>query len=165
TLACTQTHYLGHKAGSIFVPPAAVLDQVLAVESPGDDFSLVHILSPDAKSKRLTEIGRPLRLSGRVLEPLVVKGRRVAALTDLGQIALYEIDASNPQQPVRLLAGAGASERSPHALHLTFDGVSNRLWTAGRRSTLFEVQGALQQLSRKWSLYQDHVFLGPMILY
>ena len=58
TLACTETVYLGHKAGAIFVPPAAVLDQVLVVESPADDYSLVHVLAPDAKTKT-PDRGRP----------------------------------------------------------------------------------------------------------
>jgi outer membrane protein assembly factor BamB/TolA-binding protein len=162
TLNCTETVYLGHKAGAIFVPPAAVLDQVLVVESPADDYSLLRVLSPDAKTRRLTAVGRPIRLKGRVLTPLAVKGRRVALITDLGQLAVYEVDASNPQQPVRLLAGQDASESAPLLSHILFDG--NRLWTAGKRCALFDVQAAVQQLSRKWAVNQDDAFIGPLSL-
>lgn len=162
TLGCTETVYLGHKAGAIFVPPAAVLDQVLVVESPADDYSLLRVLSPDAKTRRLTAFGRPIRLKGRVLTPLAVKGRRVALITDLGQIAVYEVDASNPQQPVRQLAGQDASESAPLLSHILFDG--NRLWTAGKRCALFDVQAAVQQLSRKWAVNQDDAFIGPLSL-
>ncbi|HZN32915.1 MAG TPA: PQQ-binding-like beta-propeller repeat protein, partial [Pirellulaceae bacterium] len=161
TLECTETVYLGHKAGAVFVPPVSVFGMVLFVESPADDYSLVHVLAPDAKTKRLAAVGRPFRLSGRVLAPPALKGRgRVAVVTDLGQIAVYEADAANAQQPVRLLAGQQASETAPLMLHLAFDG--NRLWTAGKRCVSLEVQGALQQLNRKWSANQDDLFIGPL---
>ena len=58
TLAGAETFYLGHRSGAIFVPPVSVLDHVLVPESPGDDATLIHVLAPDAKSKRLVEIGR-----------------------------------------------------------------------------------------------------------
>ena len=52
SLACSETVYLGHKMGAILVPPAAVLDQLLFIESPTDDASLIHVLATDAKTSR-----------------------------------------------------------------------------------------------------------------
>jgi outer membrane protein assembly factor BamB len=160
SLQCTETYYLGHARGSLLVPPVSVLDYVLAPESPADDHTLIHVLAPAGESKQLAEIGQPFRLKGRVTMPLAVAGRRIAAVTDRGQIAVYEVDAANKQQPVRFVAGLEATERvaSPH--YYTLDG--NRLFVAGPRCSQFEIQSSLQTLARKWSRHQDDVFVAPL---
>jgi outer membrane protein assembly factor BamB len=162
SLACTETVYLGHKAGEIFVPPAAVLDLVLVVESPADDYSLLRVLAPDEKSKRLVPKGRSIRLKGRVQTPLAVKGRRVALVTDLGQVVVYEVDAAAAEQPLRQVAAQQASESAPLLHYLAFDG--NRLWTAGKRCVMLDVQASVQNFNRKWTANQDDLFLGPLAI-
>jgi outer membrane protein assembly factor BamB len=159
TLACQQTVYLGHKAGTILVPPVAVLDHLVVIESPGDDYSTLRVLAPDAKSKRLTAIGRPLRLKGRVSNPPAISGARLAAITDLGQMALYTVDAASEPDHLRLLAGLDASEAAPLPAYCELD--QNRLWVAMRRRTMFEVQPALGQLARRFTENEDDTFLGP----
>ena len=42
SLACEETYYVGHKAGSIIVPPVLALEHLLIVESPADDHSFLH---------------------------------------------------------------------------------------------------------------------------
>jgi TolA-binding protein len=160
TLECTETYYLGHVRGSLLVPPVAVLDFVLVPESPADDHTLIHVLAPAGESKRLAEIGQPFRLKGRVTTPLAVSGRRLAAVTDLGQIAVYEVDPANRQQAVRLVAGLEATEREPTRYYSAIDG--NRLWVASRRCSLYEIQSSVQSLARKWSRHQDDVFTASL---
>ena len=67
-----ETVYLGHRAGEILVPPVAVLDQLLVIRSPSDDYSEIQVLASDAKTKRVTSFGKPQRLKGRVVTPLAV---------------------------------------------------------------------------------------------
>jgi hypothetical protein len=160
TLAGMQTFYLGHKTGDIFVPPVAVLDHVLLPESPADDYTLLHVLGTDAKTSRLVEIGRPFRLRGRVLTPLAVSKKRVAVLTDLGQVVVYEVDGANREQPVRQIGAQQAGERTAVTAWCLLE--DNRLWTTGKRCTLLEVQASLQQIGRKWTLHQDDSFIGPI---
>ncbi|MEX2174778.1 MAG: PQQ-binding-like beta-propeller repeat protein [Pirellulaceae bacterium] len=160
TLAASETLYLGHPAGSILVPPVAVLDHVLTVESPADDHTLVRVFAPAGETKRLAEVGRGFRLKGRVVMPLVVAGRRIVAMTDLGQIAVWEVDPSNRKQPVRQVGGLEATEKTPVLGYYTAD--ANRLWIANRRCSSFEIQAALSQLARKWSRHQDDVFIAPL---
>jgi outer membrane protein assembly factor BamB len=162
SLACTETVYLAHKKGAILVPPVAVFDHVLVCESPADDYSLITVLSLDEKTKRLTAVGRPFRLKGRVVTPLSTSGRRAAAMTDLGQIAVYEVDPGSGREAVRLIAGIEASESAPLIPFYAFSG--NRFWTATRRRTLLEVQPALQQLTRRWSEDQGDSFVGAIQL-
>ena len=163
SLACDETFYLGHKAGAVLVPPVAVLNHVLITESPADDHSLIHVLAPDAKTKRMTEVGRPFRLKGRVVMPLAASGRRIAAMTDLGQVAIYEVDPANREQPVRVVGGSEATERSPLFGFYTLEG--NRLWIAGQRCALYEIQGSVQQISRGWVAHQGSTFIGPPIAF
>src|SRR5439155_15592000 len=135
---------------------------VLVVESPGDDYSQIQVLSPDPKTKRLAPFGKPQRFKGRIMTPLAVSGARVAAITDLGQVAVYEVDPANPLEHLRLVAGVDASETSPQPAFCELE--RNRLWTARRRRTLFDVQPALSQLARRWTENHDDTFLEPPLL-
>ncbi len=161
SLACTETFYLGHQAGEILVPPLAVLDQVLVITSPADDFSEIHVLSPDPKTKRLAALDRPKRLKGRVVTPPAVTGARVAVVTDLGQVAVYDVDSANEAEHLRFIAGLDVTESSPRRAYCEFTR-NNRLWVASHRRTLFDVQSALSQLSRVWTENHDDTFLAPL---
>ncbi|WP_425619184.1 PQQ-binding-like beta-propeller repeat protein [Anatilimnocola sp. NA78] len=158
SLACTETFYLGHKTGSILVPPILAVDHLLVVESPADDYSLLHVLARDEATKKLREVHRPFRLKGRVVTPMGVAGRRVTVVTDLGEVNAFEVDPAIKDQPVQPVGKIEASEPVPTLLYQATDG--GRLWLAGRRLTLYELQVSLQQLGRKWSLHQDDAFLA-----
>jgi outer membrane protein assembly factor BamB len=158
SLACEETYYLGHKAGAILVPPVSVLGHVLILESPADDHTLLHILVRDPKDKKLHEIGSPQRLKGRVVVPIGVAGKRITIVTDLGEVNAYEIDASIKDKPLQPVGKIEASEAVPTLLYQATDG--GRLWLAGRRCTMFEIQVAVGQLGRKWTLHQDDAFLA-----
>src|SRR5439155_18529995 len=137
SLACTETVYLGHRAGELLVPPMAVLDQLLVMRSPANDYSEIHVLGPDAKTKRLTTFGKPQRLKGRIVTPLAVSAARVAAVTDMGQVAIYEVDPAGASEHLRLVASLDASETSPREVYCELE--RNRLWVASHRSELFDV--------------------------
>jgi outer membrane protein assembly factor BamB len=162
SLACTETYYLGHRAGSILVPPAVVLDHLLVPESPADDHTLVHVLAPAGEQKRLQEIGQPFRLKGRVVVPPVVVGRRTILVTDQGQVAVYEVVPSNRAQPVRPLAGIAATGGTPSFNFYTAD--ANRLWLAGRGCSMYEIQAAVQSLKSGWTRHQESTFIAPLVL-
>jgi outer membrane protein assembly factor BamB len=162
SLACTETVYLGHRAGEILVPPVAVLDQLLVVKSPADDYSEIQVLSPDATTKRLAPFGKPQRLKGRVVTPLSASAARVAAITDLGQVAIYEVDPAGAPERLRLIAGLANSETTPRHAFCELD--RTRLWVASHRREMFEVQSSLSQLARRWSENHDDSFLAPLRL-
>jgi outer membrane protein assembly factor BamB len=162
SLACVETVYLGHRTGELLVPPVVVLDQLLVIRSPADDYSEIQVLGPDAKSKRLAPFSKPKRLKGRIVTPLSVSAARVAAVTDLGQVAVYEVDPAGASEHLRLLAGVDATEGSPREIFCELN--RNNLWVANRRSELFEVQSSLSQLARRWAQNHDDVFLGPLQL-
>ena len=158
-LNCTETYYLGHKAGSIFVPPTVVLDHVLVTESPGDNFSLIHALAFDAESKKLKQAVSPIRLTGRVVVPLQVDRNRVVAVTDQGQVAVIQVDPANKERPVRLMdSGAPTGSRAA----LTYFALSpGRVFVTGERAASLEIQGAAQDLKSQWQIYAGDAFVAP----
>jgi outer membrane protein assembly factor BamB len=160
SLACTETFYLGHRAGEVLVPPVAVLDQLLVIRSPADDYSEIQVLGPDAK-KQLAIFGKPHRLKGRIVTPLTVSASRAAAVSDLGQVAVYEVDPASTEH-LRQIVGLDATESSPREIYCELQ--QNRLWLANHRSEMFEVQSSLSQLARRWTQNHDDVFLGPLHL-
>lgn len=158
SLACEETYYVGHKAGAVIVPPVLALEHLLIVESPADDHSLLHVLARDPEKKQMRQIDRELRLKGRVVTPLAVAGRRITVVTDLGEVDAFEVDPSIKERPLQPVGKIEASEPVPTLLYQATDG--SRLWLAGRRCSMFEIQVSLQQLGRKWSNHQDDAFLG-----
>lgn len=162
SLSCKQTVYLGHKAGQLLVPPAFVTGQTLFIDSPTDDLTLIHSLVQDGKTKEWKLAPQPKRLKGRVVTPVVVSGNRLAITTDLGQIAVFQAEGG-AGEPLRALAGAAAAESTPLTTYAELD--KNRLFIAGRRRTMFEVQESLQQLALKWTENQDDRFVAPLSLH
>ncbi|HZL90909.1 MAG TPA: PQQ-binding-like beta-propeller repeat protein [Pirellulaceae bacterium] len=158
-LSCTEAFYLGHKAGAIFVPPVAVLDHVLVVESPGDDFSLVHALAPDAETKKLKRAVEPIRLKGRVVVPLQVERNRVIAATDQGQVAVLQVEPNNKDQPVRQLAVNKATGNAE--AHNYFAIAPGQAFVSGKGVACLEIQATNQELVSTWQLHAGDTFVAP----
>jgi outer membrane protein assembly factor BamB len=158
-LNCTQTFYLGHKAGAIFVPPVAVLDHVLVAESPGDDFSLVHALAEDPESKKLKPVIEPIRLKGRVVVPLQVERNKVIAVTDLGQVTVIQVDTSNKREPVKRLA-VNKATGTPDVLHY-FALAPGQVFLSGKGMAWLEIQATNQELMSTRQMYASDTFLAP----
>lgn len=158
-LQCTQTVYLGHKPGGIAVPPVAVLEHLLVVENPADDYALVHMFAPQGAKKELSELPEPIRLKGRVVVPMAVEGKRVVIVTDLGQVTVLQVDPSNKTKPIRQVGGSEAIEKSPvHAFYTVDKGM---IFVGGRGLAGYEIQGAQEKLGRKWTVAPDDAFIAP----
>ena len=159
-LQCTQTVYLGHKPGAIAVPPVAVLDHLLVVENPADDYAVVHMFAPQGAGKPLAELPEPLRLKGRVVVPMAVEGKRVVIVTDLGQVSVLQVDPSNKTRPIRQVGGSEAIEKSPglsyYAVH------QGMIFVGGNQLTGYEIQGSQEKLGRKWTVAADDAFIAPL---
>ena len=160
TLEGVETFYLGHRAGAIFVPPVSVLDHVLVPESPGDDATLIHVLAPDDKTKRLVEIGRPFRLRGRV---------RHAAVGE--QAPHRGFDRPGPGRRVRGRWNQQATARPANWRPGRWrEAGCDRLVRPRRQSTVDGRQplyafgsASIAAADRcKWTLHQDDVFVGPV---
>ena len=161
-LQCTQTIYMGHRAGAIAVPPVAVLDHLVIVENPADDYSLVHMFAPLPGGKGLALLPEPLRLKGRVVVPMAVDGKRIAIVTDLGQVAVLQVDASNKSRPIRQVGGSDAIESTPTLSYCSMG--KGMIFVGGKQLNGYEIQSAQEKLGNKWIAGADDAFQGPPIV-
>ena len=53
TLECREVLYLGHKRGTITVPPVMALGYLFVVENAGPDFAYLHIIATDEQGLHL----------------------------------------------------------------------------------------------------------------
>ena len=162
-LRCEQVFYLGHAAGTVTVPPARVLGQILVAENPGTDFSLLHLLGPSPDSPEgLRRVVDPVRLEGRVVVPMITSGQRVLVVTDRGRVYVFEIDPNNVRQPIRVAASAVSTIEGQAISYPLLE--KSRLWIGDSQLTHFELQISRGQLARKWLNSKGDLFLGPLQL-
>lgn len=160
SLACESVFYVGHKAGSVVVPPLLAQGSYLFVaENAGPDYCLLHVILTDTGDAGLKEAQEPLRLKGRVIVPMAVSGRRVVVVTDLGEISLLEIDAA-AKQPVSPVVRFGPTSKEPVLGYPLAD--EGLMWLADRRLAKYELQAARGELVRKSIIEEGHTFVAPL---
>jgi outer membrane protein assembly factor BamB len=155
---CTETYYLGHKAGAILVPPVWLLNHLLVTESPGDDYSLIHTLAFDAETKKLKSVADPIRLNGRVVVPIQVDRNRAVAVTDQGQVKVIQVEPSNKERPV-LELGTGSAGRSRGMTYFAL--VPGQLFVTSDRLSFLEIQAAASDLKSVRQLHGGDAFVAP----
>ncbi|MBM4003961.1 MAG: hypothetical protein FJ295_11860 [Planctomycetes bacterium] len=162
TLTCTEVFFLGHRAGTIAIPPVMALQHLFLVENAGADFCLLHILRADERGGGLKRaISEPMRLSGNVVVPLVHTKNRITVLTNFGELRVLSIDPSNEESPIRTDATMVAQARSPIPGYHVVDGAS--VLVGGDRLSAFDIQTAREQLNRRWSLNESETFIAPLL--
>jgi len=160
TLACREVVYLGHKPGTIVVPPVMALGLLLVVEN-GPDYALVHILRGDAQGLHLKKAQATIRLRGRVLVPPVVGRRRVLFMTDRRALELYDVDPNNQTgTPLMETARRSATAEAPLVSYPLMD--RGYLWIANNRFTKFQVQAATGKLPAEWVKDEQDVYVAPL---
>jgi outer membrane protein assembly factor BamB len=158
-LTVTETYHLGHKPGTVVVPPVVVMGYVFICENAGADFSRLHMLGQNEEGK-LAPLREPLRMRGRVVVPASTVGKRLVVMTDLGELLVFTVDPSNAANPVsqsaKLVGNFTQSTWGYHAL----DG--NKLIVAEKRFTEYEILATRETLDRKRSSFDGDTFLGPL---
>ncbi|MFN5948385.1 MAG: PQQ-binding-like beta-propeller repeat protein, partial [Pirellulaceae bacterium] len=157
--ACDEVFYLGHREGSVKVPPVYALGHVLIFENEGPGYCLIRVLKCDDQGKNLTPGQPSIRLRGHVVVPAQVEGRRVVLVTDLGEVVILDIEPSNATDQVTKLASRVASETQPRDLWPLLD--KNELWLTGRNFTRLKVVVSKQLLDPEWVKEDQDQFTGP----
>ena len=157
SLACKQVIHLGHEAGSIVAPPAALGGNVLVGHNLGADFSQLELLRFAGTEWQAAE---PLRLDGHVVLPMQVAERRLMAVTDRGAVVILAADPTNPQADARPIASLLPKRANSM---LTFPLMhEGDLWVADRALTKLQLQTTRGELRQQWVRFNDDYFLGPL---
>lgn len=166
TLECKDVYYLGHKAGSIDVPPLVMSQFLFVLENAGSDYSLLHAISirSEGDGPSLKAAQAPIRLTGNVRVPLVPYGRRLLVTTDRGEICVFDIDVANAAEPVKEAAKLPPVNTEPLVGYPLTDGSS--LWIADNRLTSYRIQVTTKEINRNPTIADvGDTFVAPLQLF
>ena len=166
SLQCEDVIYLGHKAGSIATPPLILMGHVFVAENPGVDYALVHALKirVQGEGQKLFPTQDPIRTSGRVVVPLVPYGRRLLVLTDLGEIQVFDVDSTKPQDTLVQAGRQTSTLKTPHVGYPLPDG--NTVWVADDKLTKYSVQVTKKEINRDPTITNvGDAFVAPLQLF
>jgi len=157
--SCQEVFYLGHRAGSIAVPPVLLLGQLFVFENISTDTAKIRILSTSDQGLELKDSQPPITMEGNIVVPPQVDGRHLIVQTDLGQIKVLDIEPTVETQKVSELVSRPKNVFSPKRSWLTVD--NNRLWVVDKQFTRFDVQLASMNLKLAWNKNDGDRFVGP----
>ena len=113
-LSCLGVYYLGHAKGRVAVPPLVIQNKVAIAVNHGIETSGLHLLKTD-KTGVIEGESANTRLEGLVTTRLLRGGRRLIALTSLGQVSVFEIGSEDGPSAMAPLAVRDAEAGSPVA--------------------------------------------------
>jgi outer membrane protein assembly factor BamB/tetratricopeptide (TPR) repeat protein len=165
-LSCRAVYYLGHSQGSVTVPPVRVLNKLIVAENSGAQTAQLHVLSLD-EAALPTQEAATARIDGLVMTGLITAGRRLAAISSLGAVGVFEVSSADGATALTSLASR-ESVSSAHLARfgaLTSDGRESNLWVAGdqlQRLAILPTGNRLPVRSVDRDYRQDH-FDHPLI--
>lgn len=158
---CEEVEYVGHNPSSIVVPPIWILNHLIIFDNDGPDYSTMRVYSTNDEGLDIKPAQNPMTLRGHVVVEPQVEGRRVTVTTNLGEVAILDVDRDNPKNRVFKLLNLIENETTPKTTWpLT---VGNDLWLASSRLIYYQIQVSSQKLNRNWLKEDGDQFTGrPM---
>lgn len=154
-----ESYYIGHRSGTISVPPTPILQHLFVIENKGSDYCLVHILGVDENGTSVTKAQDPIRMSGNVVvSPIVAQQRRLVVLTDLGEIAVLDIEVTSESDKVSVVANQLASYGTPTLTQMAVG--RSQMWTTGSRIGRYELQVNRGRVVPDWFKNEGDRFVG-----
>ena len=155
--SCKEVVYLGHSAGAIAVPPALVLGQLFVFENRGDH-SLIRMFNTSARGLELTSNQTPFRMKGNIVVPPQIDGRRLFVVSDLGEIAVLDIEPAAEKDKVSRFDPVPASKQEPRLSYLAAG--NNKLWIAESMLIRMDLVVSRGKLERAWVKEDGDLFTG-----
>jgi outer membrane protein assembly factor BamB len=161
SLQCEEAFYIGHRRGTITVPPVMSSDFLFVVENAGPDFSFLHVITCDEQGVDLKTAQKKIRLQGQVLVQPLVSGGRVLVVTDQRAIELFVVEPNNENSdPVVLAHRRNATKERPIISYPLLAG--SYMWVANNRFTKYQVQATTGKMPSEWVLDERDVYVGPL---
>ncbi|MGB7328186.1 MAG: PQQ-binding-like beta-propeller repeat protein, partial [Rubripirellula sp.] len=156
--SCSESFYIGHREGTIAVPPVPLLGHVFVIENAGTDYANVHVLRVDESGQKLRIAQPPFRVTGNVRVPPIIQGRRLIVLTDRGEVMVYDIEPTAEREQVTVAAKLPAFYDQPTATQMAVGRTA--MWITGTRVGRYELQINTGRVVRDWSLHELDTFIG-----
>lgn len=161
--ACLGVHYSNHAKGAIVAAAAVALDKVAFIENDGAETCKLTVYSVDGNGVIEQQMAAP-RLAGRVVRQPLVNGRRIVALTDRGQIAVYEVGVGPDSDPLTELAERSERNGQPFVRYAALG--SGHIWLGENALTKYAISPTGNRLTVQ-SLADDYnrsQFVSPITI-
>ena len=153
--------YLGHAAGSTSVPPIKILDKLIVAVNAAAQSSRLKVLALDAQGVPAAA-DTEKRLVGTVDTPLLAEGRRLVAITSLGEISVFDIANANGEAALNAIAKRDADKGPSLArFALVKDG---NVWLGDSQLSKLNVQATSKsiRLGNLDDAFAGDTFNGPL---
>ncbi len=158
---CEEVEYVGHAPSSIAVPPIWIQNQLILFENEGPDYCRLRLFQTNDEGLDIQPSPTSMRFRGHVVVPPQVDRRRIAVVTNLGEVAILEVDALNPKEKVFRHVNLVENESVPKLTWPLM--IGNDLLLASTRLTLYQVPSTSQKLNRQWSKDEGDQFTARPI--
>lgn len=162
-LSCSEVFYLGHKAGTVATAPVMLRSHLFIAENAGSNYSLMHVLKTNNTGTELESVQQPFRLTGKVIVPPVILGRRLLVITDLGAITLLEMNLERRSEPVRVVAQFSQTSTKPLLGYSAAD--TSYLWVGDERLSRYAISTAKGTLDSDWRKPIGDAYLAPLQIF
>ncbi|QDT57729.1 outer membrane biogenesis protein BamB [Stieleria bergensis] len=153
-----ESFYIGHREGTIAVPPVALLDHLFVLENHSQDTCMIHILNVDQSGGGLKKAQDPITIEGNVVVAPLLDKRRIIVLSDLGEIKVLDIEPSSEGEKVSVIADVARSYSTPTLSQMTLG--QNELWTTGSKFSRYEIQANRGQVVPREPAFLNDAFVG-----
>lgn len=159
---CTEVIYLGHNPGTIKIPPIWILNHLLVFENTGPDYSYLRIFRTDDDGLKITPAQQiPIMFRGHFVVEPQAEGRRFVVATNLGEVAVIDVDPTGTRDTVVKMAGSVEKEIDPKVTWPLLAGTD--LYLASNRLAMYQIQVSSQKLNRSWQKYDGDQFVSRPI--
>lgn len=166
SMQCEDVIYLGHKAGSVHLPPLIMMGHVFVTESPAPDYSLLHAFRVRGQGEG-PKLFRPqdAMRTGRIVVSPAAFGRRLLVVTALGEIQVFDVDSTKNEATLSSAGKVAATQRSPLLGFTLTD--SSTIWVADDKLTKYTHQATKNEITRDPNAITNvgDAFVGPMQLF
>jgi hypothetical protein len=158
-----ESFYIGHREGTIAVPPIALLDHLFVLENNSQNSCTIHILSVDQSGGGLKVAQDPISMEGNVVVSPLPDKRRLIVLSDLGEIKVLDVEPSSEGDKVSVIADVARSYSTPTLSQMTRG--QNEIWTTGSKFSRYEMQANRGQVVPREPAFLNDYFVGkPMFV-
>ena len=154
---CLESFYVGHEPGTVSVPPIQLLGHVFVIVNAGSEYANLRVLRVDETGGGLKQT-QNFRLTGNVMVPPIIQGRRLIVLTDRGEVIVYDIEPTAERDQVTEAAKLPAFYEQPTATQMAVG--RSQMWITGTRIGRYELQINTGRVIRDWSKHELDTFIG-----
>jgi outer membrane protein assembly factor BamB len=155
-LECKSALYVGHEREGVAVPPVVFSRLLVVADNHGASAAVLRVFPLDEKAQP-GQVVQELPVSGNVVTPPVVLGRRLVVLTDAGRASVFSTDDAES----RLAPQGEVPLESPGQMARFGAAAGDQLWVADVGLRRYLLSGARGELTKRWGGFEEAVFEAP----